>query len=268
MALSVPMHESQYNGRVVIILNRTGRKYGSAKYTELPESAVTVATDLKTFLEGLNMLVCFEQNVDKQRFEDLAQKLIRPIPKYGDHEVILFFFIGHGEKGELLPACNCKSSGPSAKHCPPQKIVDFIKLFHNDDTEHLRKIPMLFFFDCCQGDGHDEGIQISMGLPEIQVEEIEKYIDRIPSVGNILVAHSTLPMKKSYCDPNHGPNWTRVLLQQLQINQSISDALHATQRKVSMHICGTSDIPKLQSSMFYSTLHCGTINFHAMRGEP
>ena len=95
---------------------------------------------------------------------------------------------------------------------------------------------------------------------EVQAEELIKYVDRIPDASNILIAHSTLPMLKAFCDKDHGPNWSRVLLKDLKKYHCISDVLHITQREVSMIVCGTDEIPKVQTSMLYSTLYCETIN--------
>ena len=268
-----PQQQTRYSARVVIAVNRTGRKNKKCHemYPLLPDSAVEAAKDLKVFFESLKMYVYYRENVDKTAINELVSEIIKQSHDCGNHEKILFYYIGHGEKGELLPHCTClecrlpgieydrESDGQT------QKIDLLIRRFHNDTTKHLRKIPMLFFFDCCQGDQRNEGMMVSMGPDAgVQAEEITKYVNRIPDAGNILVAHSTLPMLKANCHKVLGPIWTRVLLKNLKIDQSISDALHATQREVSKIVCGTNEIPVVQPSMFYSTLYCEPINFYAM----
>ena len=262
--------------RVVIIFNRTGKKikydktykeFITINYDALPNSALTVATKLKEYFKGLNMsTVDFERDMDKNGISKLAKKLTKQ--SYGNHDIIVFYYIGHGEigdhkTGELLP--------PLESDGQPQRIDELIKTFHNDETEHLRKIPVLFFFDCCLGHDYNGGMMtMGGGLPSVvQCTELMKYTHRIPNAGNILVALSTLPMLKSNCNKKHGPIWSRVLLENLKIDQSISDALHATQREVSKFVCDTdgTGTPKVQPSMFYSTLYGKHINFYAMKAE-
>ena len=284
---TAPLQETQYSARVIILVNRTGRKRGKCfeKYSTLPDSLVAVASNLRNFFESLNMFVYYKENVDQTTIREMVSEVIKQSPSYGDHEKIVFYYIGHGEKGELLPYCTCEKCRFEAgiedardSDGKPQKIVDLIEMFHNDNTTHLRKLPMLFFFDCCQGENLNEGIEvtsISMGglPPGVQSGEIIRYVHRIPDAGNILIAHSTLPMLKAYCHPKFGPHWTRILLKNLQIDQSISDALHATQREVSQIDCSIKDhegeviMYRTQPSMFYSSLYCEPINFYAMRGK-
>ena len=282
-----PFQETpEYNARVVIAVNLTARKMGKCrkKYRELPRSAVKVAKNLKKFFESLQMFVHYKENVDKTAIDELVSEVIKESPSYGDHEMIMFYFIGHGEKGELLPHCTCETCALPGTYDresdgQPQKIVELIQRFHDSDTKHLRKLPVLFFFDCCQGSDRNEGMQVKMQPmgqldSSFQLKQIVSYVDRIPDCGNILIAHSTLPLLKAYCHPHHGPIWSRILLENLKINQSIGDALHATQRQVSKIDCsdkldedGTYVMHKVQPSMFYSTLYCEPINFCALKGN-
>lgn len=282
-----PRQESQYSARVIIVVNRTGRKGDSCKdYDRLPTSVLTVASDLREFFESLNMLVYYKENVDQTAIREIVSKVVKERPSYGDDEKIVFYYIGHGEKGELVPYCTCVNcrfeagieDGVRDSDGKPQKIVDLIKMFHNEKTIDLRKLPVLFFFDCCQGKDRNEGFKVkSIPLgslpPEVQYGQIVRYVDRIPDAGNILIAHSTLPMLKAYCHPKYGPHWSRILLENLKIDQSIGDALHATQREVSTIDNSITDhkgniiLHGTQPSMFYSSLYCEPINFGAMRGK-
>lgn len=268
----------EYNARVVIAVNRTGRKKDKCykEYSKLPDSTVTVAKNLEEFFDSLNMKVDLRENVDKTAINEMVSKVIEESPSYGDHEMILFYYIGHGERGELLPHCTCETCDPSGEHVrksdgQPQQIVDLVQKFHNSGTKHLRRLPVLFFFDCCQGSDHNDGIAIyAMGTidPGMQMKVTTKYVGQIPDCGNILIAHSTLPLLKAYCDPVHGPIWSYTFLKNLKVNQSISDALHATQREVSAKAYGVhQDAMVIQPSMFYSTLYCQPINFYAMKGN-
>ena len=261
---------SKRNGRSVIIFNKTGQKYGNTDYEELPVSAERLAKDLKNFFaDDVKLDVRLETNgSDANAIKQLADDLIEK--EYQDDYVIVFYYIGHGEKGELLPP---KASGSDGK---PLKIRELIDKFLEKPS--LRKTPILFFFDCCQGSRHDEGVSVSREAslmsvtssltPQIQMEEIDKYLKKLPKVSNILVAHSTLPMLKSYCDPRgKGPIWTYALLKQMNCNQSVIEAIQAANAKVTRINCGDEDVTKLQCSFYFSLLCCESINFYEMSGK-
>ena len=263
------MAMSKSNGLVGIIANRTAIRYLEC-YRKLPESVEGTADQLHKFFEDeKNMKVLTEKQLDKDGICEFASRLIAEHGN-GKYKMIVFYFIGHGEKGELLPYCNHCEKGDNTlrKKKEPLQILELIKMFHNDGNMHLRQIPILFFFDCCQGAKFPEGME-SMGgpiAPSEQISNIVSYTDKIPNVGNILIAHSALPGIMAYTHRSGGPLWSAYLLENLRKDQSICDALSVTQHHVSKVECG-SEKTQLQLSMFYSTLCCETINFYHIGGK-
>ena len=77
-----PQQQTRYSARVVIAVNRTGRKNKKCHemYPLLPDSAVEAAKDLKVFFESLKMYVYYRENVDKTAINELVSEVINKVP--------------------------------------------------------------------------------------------------------------------------------------------------------------------------------------------
>ena len=85
-------------------------------------------------------------------------------------------------------------------------------------SPHLAEIPKLFFIDACRGAGMDRGVRIPDG-------ELVSRGGRAPSLGNYLLAYSTLPRMKAFEKPSGG-YWSQHLANQLLVSEkSVVDVL-------------------------------------------
>ena len=122
-------------------------------------------------------------------------------------------------------------------------------------SPNLAHIPKLFFLDACRGDAVDQGVFTPSG-------PVPKGAGRAPSVGNYLLANSTLPTMKAFEKPFAGGGyWMQHLAKELQldrnIDQSLTDILVRVNRLVvdemqSSHLYENIQQPVLESTLYES----------------
>ena len=118
-------------------------------------------------------------------------------------------------------------------------------------SPNLASVPKLFFLDACRGDAVDQGIFTPSG-------PIPKGAGRAPSVGNYLLANSTLPTMKAFEKPFAGGYWMQHLARELRldrnINQSLTDILVRVNHLLIDEL-QNSHYENIQQPVFESTLH-------------
>ena len=123
------------------------------------------------------------------------------------------------------------------------------------DSPHLAHIPKLFFLDSCRGDAVDQGVfTLRPSGP------VAKGAGRAPSVGNYLLANSTLPTMQAFEKPYAGGYWMQHLARELRIdgniNRSLTDILHRVNAQLVAEMqhfhCKNIQQPVLESTLHES----------------
>ena len=115
-------------------------------------------------------------------------------------------------------------------------------------TPTLAHMPKLFFLDACRGDAVDQGIFTPSG-------PVPKGAGRVPSVGNYLLANSTLPTMKAFEKPFAGGYWMQHLARELQLDRNIGQSLTDILVRVN-HLVVTEmqNYENIQQPVYESTL--------------
>lgn len=159
------------------------------------------------------------------------------------YKTLAFVFSGHGD-AKCIYAHDSK--------VPVQKHV-FDPLMPKTST-HLANIPKLFFFDACRGDAVDQGVAVPITLkPSGPVARG----GRTPSVGNYLLAYSTMPTMKAFEQPMTGGYWMQQLAKELRsdnnIDRSLTDILYIVNDRVLTEMerdkCENIQQPVLESTL-------------------
>ena len=159
---------------------------------------------------------------------------------------LAFIFSGHGDAGRIYAH---DSEVFLQKH-----IFD---PWMPKNAPHLAEIPKLFFLDACRGDAVDQGVPIIV-LPTGPVARG----GRTSSVGNYLLAYSTMPSMKAFEQPAAGGYWLQHLVSELQkksnIDVPLSEVLTTVNRKVRdemvSHQCMNMQQPVVETTL-YETLY-------------
>ena len=242
--------EEDCRGRAIIIVNQKGKGFD-----DLPKSALATGKKLRTlFEEQLKFSVDFKSDASEAIIKNYISEVVKDTSFIPEQHAIFFYFIGHGQKGEILT--------PNGK----LKIDKDILLPFNENADHLLAVPKFFFFDCCQGTLWNGGKIVGMGASEKVL--LEEYTRRVPTIGNMVIAYSTLPMEKAICIQDKGPLWTNHIIEEMQKDQTIYEVLHHAQAGVidEFHLKKGDekkfygDDPKLEAPNFTSTLYSKRIN--------
>jgi len=192
---------ANYKGLAIVI----GMDYSTTLNHEfLPGTEMDVRKMSETF-SFLKFAVIKLWNIGK---DELISKLSF-ITQYNiECRRIAVVFSGHGKLGQLY-----LQDGKTIK------TEDLFRQFRYDSTGNvsLAKVQ-LFFIDACRGDAVDHGIYTGKG------GDIKK--QRIPTVGDVLIAYSTTAHHKAFEHRESGGLWLNLLARELeQSDKAITEIL-------------------------------------------
>ena len=187
------------NGLAIIVVNEASCRddhkflFGAAKDLEA----------IKEAFEFLRFATLPIKNASGQQIVDLIQAAAARPHYPATYKRLAFVFSGHGDH-------QCIYAHDS--EIPLQKYI--FDPWLPKTAPHLAKIPKLFFFDACRGSGEDVGVPIKIHYSTAGMAVAKG--GRTPSVGNYLLACSTLPSMQAYEDPALGGYWMQHLSKELQ----------------------------------------------------
>ena len=131
----------------------------------------------------------------------------------------VFFFGGHGLEQSI-----CTKTGN-------MEISKIVQSLQPAKAPKLAKTAKLFFFDCCRGNEKDDGVE-EMGAEEKSMQSwVQEFIKRA-SMGNTLLAFACMPRYTSFAAPSQGGFWTTYLTEELNKDQSVSNALDEANKRL------------------------------------
>ena len=204
------------NGLAIIIGNEIGCK---PEHVRLSGTIKDLEAARDAF-ESLMFTTLPIRNASAREIIDVVKAASRCIypPCY---KRLAFVFSGHGD-------ATCIYAHDSA--VPVQTYV--FDPWMPEKSQHLADIPKLFFFDACRGNAVDQGVFITLRPSG----PVAKGAGRVPSVGNYLLANSTMHTMKAFEKPNAGGYWMQHLAKELQsdmnIEKSLADILTIVNDKV------------------------------------
>ena len=177
------------------------------------------------------------RNASKQQIIDIVQSTsCYKYPKC--YKRLAFVFSGHGDAGCIFA------------HDSEVLLQPFIfDPWMPKRAKHLADIPKLFFFDSCRGDAVDRGVSTSN-------DPVPKG-GRIPSVGNYLLAYSTMPTMKAFEQSKSGGYWMQHLAKELRDDDNVDYSLIEILQKVNHDVLSEMERDKcenIQQPVLESTL--------------
>lgn len=200
---------------LALILSNDYKAVGSPHLSPLP-GAVHDGNNMESSLSELNYATCVEPNLSVEGTISLLRAAAR-YTKYPDtYKRIVIVFSGHGTSNQKLYA----NDGATFS------IEEVVSLFSPKKTPHLGSIPKIFFIDACRGKRIDEGTYVPKGdAATARGGRIVEYL-KVPSMGNCLIAYSTLPEHLSYEHKGQGGLWMSCLADKIvSVDKSITDVL-------------------------------------------
>ena len=193
------------NGLAIIIGNET-----SCKPEHVPLSGtIKDLEDARDAFESLKFTSVPIRNASAQEIVDIVQAA--SCYNYPScYKRLAFIFSGHGDAKYIY----AHDSAVPLQTC----IFD---PWMPKKSPNLANIPKLFFLDACRGDAVDQGI-----FTQLPNGPIPKGAGRAPSVGNYLLANSTLPTMKAFEKPYAGGGyWMQHLARELRLDRNIDRSL-------------------------------------------
>lgn len=244
-------------GLVVIITNdySNTRDLITLSGTQRDGQALSVA------FSKLNFAVCWEKNVTSFQLAniigDMAKLRYEWVKKY---RCIIFVFAGHGKEGDNL----CMQDGTRIQ--TNSNIV--IPLLPKNARE-IGNIKKAFLIDACRGENITATELVPRGSSESQsrggsVVELA----RVPSEGNFLIAHSTMPKHEAYESTDKGGVWLSTVASLLKRKGDHLRSLQVLLTEANTEIAKSlqQKDSKFQQAEQFSRLN-GVINLDPNSGE-
>jgi hypothetical protein len=154
------------------------------------------------------------------------------------YRILAFVFSGHGDANYIY----AHDSAVSLQ-------THIFDPWMPKESPKLAHMPKLFFLDACRGDTVDQGVFTPSG-------PVPKGAGRAPSVGNYLLANSTLPTMKAFEKPLAGGYWMQHLARELQLDTNIHLSLMDILVRVNHLVVDEMQSPQfIQQPVLESTLN-------------
>lgn len=235
------------NGLAVVISN----DYEHTKVAALKGTHEDAKVMRSTLCE-LKYAVVTRHNITKRDTLQLIEKM--KTSEYPDsYQRIIFVFSGHGTYNDHLQTQDCESVS----------LPELVEQFLPKNAPNLIKIPKLFFIDACRGSLVDPGVVIPRagGAKDPTKSSLPRggnplKMIKLPSIGNYLLAYSTIPNHKSF-ELASGGLWMSSLAEKLMTeNKSVLDILtQVNQDFIRKHQSTWSSLECVQQPELYSTLN-------------
>ena len=178
------------------------------------------AREMEKVFKNLEFSTKFMEGASKEEIKDIVKIAVEA--EYPENYKLVFYSVGHGNHDygkEYIGVAN-------GKVYIEEDITD---KFQPGEATEIHAIPKLFFFDNCRGGITDPGIEKpAMGLQA----QLSAPTLKMPGKGNMLVAYSTHPGfgAEAILQTNgfYKPIWSKFLMKQLPIDQSIYAVLQKT----------------------------------------
>ena len=203
------------------------------------------AREMEEVFKNLEFSTKFMEDASKEDIKDIVK--IAAEAEYPENYKFVFYSVGHGNHDngkEYIGVAN-------GKVYIKEDITD---KFQPGEATGIHAMPKLFFFDNCRGGTTDPGI--AMGLQA----QLSAPTLKIPGKGNMLVAYSTYPGFAAEAIPQingfYIPIWSKFLIEQLPIDQSIYAVLQKTNASLKKEYekYKMGDFITYQAPIFYSSL--------------
>ena len=154
---------------------------------------------------------------------------------------VAFVFCGHGEEGVIVGQNGAK--------------VDLGEIFKRfTSSSDLIPLVKLFFIDACRGENEDRGVWTARG-GEVRLEKL------VPSIGNVLIAYSTLRQFRAYELTNNPRGlFSGFLNQELRndanIDHTWDDIITIVTERMVEESRKLGDQVRFQIPERHTTLHC------------
>ena len=216
------------NGLAIIVANE-----GSCIRDHKPlEGAIKDLYAMKATFETLRFATLPIFNASKEQILSAVQAVAKYKLYPPSYKRIAFVFSGHGDE-------NCIYTDDGWIN-PLSEVVEPLQ---PADAPHLGSIPKLFFIDACRGSETDKGRFVPRGGKV-----------RMPSVGNYILAHSTMPRMVSY-EADEGGLWMQTVSRQLRTKRkSVLDVLTDVNRELLEQLASRANCETLQQPVLESTL--------------
>lgn len=203
------------NGLAIIVANERScrREHRPLLGTVKDLDAITKA------FESLRFATLPFRNASGQQIIEVVQTT--SVCRYPDsYQRLAFVFSGHGDQGCIY------------SHDMGIKLQDYIfDPWMPKKAPHLADIPKLFFLDACRGNVVDPGVRVMQYYdPNAPVPK------GTPSIGNYLLAYSTMPTMQAFEQPAAGGYWMQHLARELQNNGNIECSLNDILTKVNKSV--------------------------------
>lgn len=226
------------NGLAIIIGNETSYK---PEHQLLPGTIKDLEAARDAF-ESLKFTTVPIRNASAREIIDIVQAASRcTYPSC--YRRLAFVFSGHGDATYIYT---------HDSEVPLQTCI--FEPWMSKKSPDLANMPKLFFLDACRGDAVDQGV-----FTPIASGPVPKGAGRAPSVGNYLLANSTLPTMKAFEKPFAGGGyWMQHLARELQLDRNIDQSLTDILTRVNRLVIDEMQSPHLQNiqqPVFESTLY-------------
>lgn len=205
------------NGLAIIVANEWSYR---DDHVQLGGTGIDLEAITKAF-ESLKFATLPIKNASGQQIVDIIQAAAdRQYPD--SYKRLAFVFSGHGDR-ECIYAHDSKIKWQEHIFDPWLPRA----------SPHLAKIPKLFFFDACRGRHAD------LGVPTVQYQTAGGPVakgGRSPSVGNYLLACSTMPTMQAFEEPGAGGYWMKHLAKELQSDTNTCCSLIQILTKVTREV--------------------------------
>ena len=180
-----------------------------------------VAREVEEVFKNLEFSTKFMEDASKEDIRDIVK--IAAEAEYPENYKFVFYSISHGNHDNGKEYIYVANGG---KVYIEEDITD---KFQPGEATGIQAMPKLFFFDNCRGGITDPGIEKpAMGLQA----QLSAPTLKMPGKGNMLVAYSTHPGfgAEAILQTNgfYKPIWSKFLMKQLPIDQSIYAVLQKT----------------------------------------
>jgi len=188
------------NGLAIIIANESS----CIREHKRLEGAIKDLYAMKETFETLRFATLPIFNASKEQILSAVQAAANYKAYPPSYKRLAFVFSGHGDENYIYT------------HDGWIKPLDqVVELLQPTEAPHLGNIPKLFFIDACRGSETDKGLIVPRGGTV-----------RMPSFGNYILAHSTMPRMVSYEATDEGGLWMQTVSRQLRTKRkSVLDVL-------------------------------------------